>query len=568
MKLRRNFVAFVRSASGNTRCGIISIFLLGFMHYVLIQYQLRRWRYSSGASNKVDKIDKSIQTHINAHKHAYMDHNNLSSLSGGKLHSENILGINMNDQIKPNETELHMRNEIHDFLQNRSKWTGDESKSFSDIVSKHARRSKMYPASRNWSPKSDNVRKIVFRKSKKASINSLKLTMLLRKSEHGDKILNWEAFSRNAVRNISCSSKHFIRNKFRIINFKEKFNCQPHISPPEACKYAESLYLIDPTLYKCKNNGVTTDICKVIRNNNEEHYYYEIRCSIPAECHHPDSEPTFYAIGLNKKTGRLQRKGIYYSMEELEEKLPRHIRKAERDKSHFLFLDCKLVSSSTNGTNPSQLLYFAPTARPSVEFARSVRKLKTKHLGTNVVNKTLQSSKNESYKLVKSLHTSKLENKIPQSSTKQRNKISRPHINVNMVLLDSVSRAHFYRSLPSTIAAFSDINSNKTTEAEVLDFELFQSVHGHSAENIHALFSGSLNPDNMTDDEREKIAVGVNNLYGKFKQAGYHTVYQDDLCWAQWWGMRMDLGSPKTWKKFLNEIKNSFIDDTGMLCIN
>ena len=409
---------------------------------------------------------------------------------------------------------------------------------------------------------------------------------MLEKSKYVDKERNQETLNKNVTRNISCSSKQYIKRKYQIVNNNEKLNCEPHISHPEACKYAESLYLIDPSLYKCNNNRVTTEICKVIGNSNEENFDYQIQCRIPSECHQPGLEPTFYVLGLNKKTGRIQEKGIYYTTEELEIQLTRYIRKAQQEKSHFLFLDCNLVSGSKHGKNPSQLLYFPPGSRHSFEFTPSVRQSKIRQNVLHYyskqkmnpmrspreakhVHKIPQSLTNHSHKLVKPARKSKLEreHKTAQSSSKQPSKSSRPYVNVNVILLDSVSRAHFYRSLPSTIAAFNEINSNKTTEAEVLDFELFQSVHGHSAENIHALFSGSLNPDNMADDEREKIAAGVNNLYEKFKQAGYHTVYQDDLCWTQWWGMRMELGSPTTWKEFSDKIKNSFIDDTGMLSI-
>ena len=136
-------------------------------------------------------------------------------------------------------------------------------------------------------------------------------------------------------------------------------------------------------------------------------------------------------------------------------------------------------------------------------------------------------------------------------------------VNVNIVLLDSISRAHFYRSLPVVLKTFNDINSDVNSKAEVLDFELFQSVHGHSAENFHTFFTGKLLPKNMTTKEKEQANVGVENLYGFLKDLGYETMYQDDLCWKYWWGIRMELGMAANWLILQQTVKSSKIDYTG-----
>ena len=136
-------------------------------------------------------------------------------------------------------------------------------------------------------------------------------------------------------------------------------------------------------------------------------------------------------------------------------------------------------------------------------------------------------------------------------------------LDVNIVLLDSISRAHFYRSLPVVVKTFNDINSAVNSKAEVLDFELFQSVHGHSAENFHTFFTGKLLPKNMTTTEKEQANVGVGSLYGYLKDLGYETMYQDDLCWKYWWGIRMELGMAANWRILQHAILSSNIDYTG-----
>ena len=137
-------------------------------------------------------------------------------------------------------------------------------------------------------------------------------------------------------------------------------------------------------------------------------------------------------------------------------------------------------------------------------------------------------------------------------------------LNINIILLDSLSRAHFHRSLPVVIEMFNDINKGIVSDAEIIDYELFQSVHGHSAENFHALFTGKLLPKYLTDRQKEGANVGIKELYGILKDQGYETMYQDDLCWMYWWGVRMELGMVSNWNELKREIPKANIDYTGI----
>ena len=131
-------------------------------------------------------------------------------------------------------------------------------------------------------------------------------------------------------------------------------------------------------------------------------------------------------------------------------------------------------------------------------------------------------------------------------------------VNVNVVLLDSLSRAHFYRSLPQTIKTFSKWTTGKSSKVEMFDFELFQAVHGHTAENTHALFTGELIPN-----AEEYHSVEPEVLFGNFKNADYQTMWQEDLCWEGRWGLMTDLAAT-TWEDLQEKTKESFIDSTGM----
>ena len=134
-------------------------------------------------------------------------------------------------------------------------------------------------------------------------------------------------------------------------------------------------------------------------------------------------------------------------------------------------------------------------------------------------------------------------------------------ININLVMIDSVSRAHFYRSLQKTTKTLSEINLMSDTE--VLDFEKYQAIHGHSMENSRALYTGEVFPTNYTEKTKKSMGVGIETFMSHFKNHGYHTLFQDDMCWEAVWGIRLDLGYPGNWIKLLEKINQSSIQDTG-----
>ena len=60
---------------------------------------------------------------------------------------------------------------------------------------------------------------------------------------------------------------------------------------------------------------------------------------------------------------------------------------------------------------------------------------------------------------------------LPEKQYKQKQ--SKTNININLVMIDSVARSHFYRSLPHTISTFSKINKYRHVKAEVLTLSCF-----------------------------------------------------------------------------------------------
>ena len=260
----------------------------------------------------------------------------------------------------------------------------------------------------------------------------------------------------------------------------DNISCIPHRASQSACDFASKLYWRDDTLKSCGADAKKVQICKLKESpQNERQFIYE--CSFK-DCkkHHLDK---IIVWKFDPSTQNLEEHNTYTNAKKLEQELPAISKESSQKGYNFLFLEC---SDSIREKKPydtiTQLLILPP------------------------------------------FYLSKQKDEKEQS------------ININIVLLDSAARSHFYRSLPSTIEAFKKINENKESEEEVLDFQLFQAIEGHTAENLHALFTGTLFPKTFTGTDRENSQVGVGKMFQEYYNKGYHTFYHDDLCYDQWWG--------------------------------
>ena len=79
---------------------------------------------------------------------------------------------------------------------------------------------------------------------------------------------------------------------------------------------------------------------------------------------------------------------------------------------------------------------------------------------------------------------------FPPILKKVENDSERNNINVNVVVLDSVARPHFYRILPRSVGVLRRIAQDPNIKATALDFELFQSVGQQTFDNMRPFFSG------------------------------------------------------------------------------
>ena len=279
--------------------------------------------------------------------------------------------------------------------------------------------------------------------------------------------------------------------------------CTPHQPSEESCKFAKETYAIDPELTICKNAG-RGDVCKIEIIRTSEQSEISFRCN-QTICKQGESG-SFKVHSLDPKVGTTSIVQEFSTIKELEIGLPGIVKENKRNKFNFVFIDCV----TQQGKDVSQFLPIEPVF--TIEETQNIR--------------------NGNF------------------------------INVNVLLIDSVARAHFYRSLPRTVATFKKWReSPNTVPAKVFDFELFQALHGHTAENTHALFTGELFP---LKDRGKTRPVNMSAMFGHYKRAGYHTIFQEDLCWKAIWGLMLDLGE-RGWSNLQRAMKTTSIDHTGTL---
>lgn len=130
---------------------------------------------------------------------------------------------------------------------------------------------------------------------------------------------------------------------------------------------------------------------------------------------------------------------------------------------------------------------------------------------------------------------------------------NRSLLNVHILLLDSVSRHHFYRSLPRTIEEFRRLNKEYFTSGHVFDYELLQGIKSRTFESLQALFEGRKNLEDPS--QRTHHIVHINETLGKFQAFGYETLYVEDLCWLYEWGLVNEQGAINVSAPFQDRVK-------------
>ena len=283
--------------------------------------------------------------------------------------------------------------------------------------------------------------------------------------------------------------------------------CTPHRPADYACKLTKELYYLDSGLKTCalKGDGNICDIeVKEKRQGPGNEVAFRVVCNRTLCFESPSGKRHFVAVAFDPDQGILRRSQRFKTFKQFQTSLEDIIRETIAHKIHFLFLKCK----KRNGKFASQLMAIDPRL-------------------------------------------------FIETSEKSRPKEA---LNVNILLLDSVARAHFYRSLPETINTFKSWGrSRENAPAKIFDFELFQAVEGHTAENTHVLFTGKPLPSNENGNVGP---VEMEVMFGNFKKSGYQTMWQEDLCYKELWGLMSDVGV-EDWESLQTVLQDKYIDNTG-----
>ncbi|EDO38892.1 predicted protein [Nematostella vectensis] len=283
-------------------------------------------------------------------------------------------------------------------------------------------------------------------------------------------------------------------------------DCIPHVPSQGACDQAKEMFKLNRELLRC--NQTRSEICTLLMGEYPMgSTKFRVKCH-RGVCKERTVPKSIKVQVLEPGTGMMHSGGTFESIDDLEQELLQIINANIANKLYFIVISCR--KNFLKNDTITQLLTFDP----KLTLRRDTSKLRDKGL-----------------------------------------------VNVNILLLDSVSRAHFYRSLPKTIELFRSWESRSDrAPARVFDFELFQSVEGHTAENTHALFTGKM----FSAAERKvRTPVGAGEMFGAFRGAGYQTMWQEDLCWTAIWGLMIDMVA-NNFKDLPVKLENNFIDHTGL----
>ncbi|XP_060594195.1 uncharacterized protein LOC132748595 [Ruditapes philippinarum] len=154
---------------------------------------------------------------------------------------------------------------------------------------------------------------------------------------------------------------------------------------------------------------------------------------------------------------------------------------------------------------------------------------------------------------------------------KRKSRREQNHMNLNFIMIDSVSRVHFFRSLPRSVKALNEITTEHE-DAMVLDFELVQGIRSRTFETLQALFSGYVNPYEVpfgiNDLSKEKLNVAKWLL--PLRELDFSSLWLEDMCPFTGWGLSRDLlvlnrtlDKQSFYMKFLDTCRKVGIDDIG-----
>lgn len=266
---------------------------------------------------------------------------------------------------------------------------------------------------------------------------------------------------------------------------EEATSCRPYYKVLDVCQMSKTYYPTEKS--RCKGTCRKTSNLRICENISVTRTAKEtllvINCTMQVCSNSAVSIATLdHDYGLVRKYKR------FHDIKSLERGVRKAASKSLRHGFNFVFLSCSKQVNATRTEKVEQILLLPP------------------------VLETVISSWNN------------------RRSGSESQAGARPP-NVNVVVLDSVSRAHFKRVLPKTSKVLQDTGRNKESGTTIVDFPLFQSLAPFTFVNVKSFMTGRQGFSSIKDRDIE-----FNVLFDKLRSARYQTTVQEDTCWYDKWG--------------------------------
>lgn len=305
---------------------------------------------------------------------------------------------------------------------------------------------------------------------------------------------------------------HLGLRKEPYIRLKESLSKNPYCDrrqpSVEECQKATRDYEVESPALRCEE-PTEKDLCTITdKYRSNINAQVKVRCDI-RRCGNP-----VYVVSLDPETGQLEEQGKWHKFTyktEIESKLPSVIIQTSQNGFNFCFVQCVR-------NNTSQLIRTVLSFPPVLGVTNSK--------GPKPVN-----------------------------------------LDINVVVLNSVSRAHFYRSLPETVATIRNVVYDNSITASALDFEFLQSFGPAMTPDLGIQLTGK-------NGETPTLISEISTVFAELKKLGYHNIHQTDQCWYDKDAITTDSQSTMGTEGARKELRKQWtyvqretmkhVDDTGM----
>ena len=323
-------------------------------------------------------------------------------------------------------------------------------------------------------------------------------------------------------------------------------SCELYSDVLDTCKTSSRYYPLK--ILRCKGNcreQSESRICNDLSSSRTNGLAsITLNCSM-AVC---AKNPVTVAI-IDEDYGIVRQPKAYYDITELEKGVRKAVFKSLKHGFDFVFLSCiKRITGKRKMRKVQQVLFLPPLMEEKVR--------------ENNISKSEENKEDDKT----ASHTAQDNNNLQNN---QLPTVAKP--NINVIVLDSISRAHFHRIFPKTSSLMKGINEQSRHKSRILDFRKFQSLAPFTFVNVKSFMTGKQDFTDIKDRD-----IGFHILYEKLKNRGYQTMIQEDTCWYDRWGSILTSNRKRgstlkhlhtikqEWKKLSDKISGYHVDNFGL----